>query len=737
MSWSISVKIVGASQPNNNITQERMKQYEDFTLDVSPDDCIASLHDQIEGVTGLKASQQRLIYRGRIISNNPASRTGAPKSDEVVTLRDVRGLADGHTIHLVPRLTAQPDTTAQETENQQEETERASESNNSEEGLSSGSTSLIAALLGLGVMDVDDDDDNSTETRNHRRGQRTRNATRRPRQQSYRRTEADLSVPDPGTMEPVRQGLMTMHTMIHGVNESASNPLESNRVWYVGQWLDVRDTVNQWLEATIVEVVRPDDILPDRDARSRSHGTGFRIVPGEDRAVNATDLDGRVRLLLEPCHGPGLGGDLDGLRERDTNDHVQLLLIHYNGWGHRWDEWIRSDSERIRPFRTRTRHRATSQTACPTPQGTFSGAPTTFINSDGDDESERRRLLPELRRVMTSVNEILSSSLPNEHESGLPDSRSPWLLDFGSDADPVNPEHRPQLETLAPLLDRLGRTLTDAAPHVASLASSLRAEEEKQRQSAAVRSSQESSAGQSSGYYSFLMSDDRTNPVENNDSGGLQFSFGTRPELQPNDPDFVDFVNGMINTSRDERPRSARREDATSRLLGAYLAASGLGGLASASGSANTGSDNDDEDSTGMPGLGRLVRVGGTNNPGNGIDIHIHAIVTGPGMPTVGLGGLGLEPTVIRRDNSDHGTALNSQPVVRPVGLDDNGDEDLFSDLYSENPTPLNLQDAEIEIRDDDSFSGEPVPLSATCTIMDHRNNQEQLKERTVKLQEG
>ena len=41
---------------------------------------------------------------------------------------------------------------------------------------------------------------------------------------------------------------------------------------------------------------------------------------------------------------------------RPDNNNVQLLLVHYNGWPHRWDEWIRSDSVRIRPFRTRTHH---------------------------------------------------------------------------------------------------------------------------------------------------------------------------------------------------------------------------------------------------------------------------------------------------------------------------------------------------------------------------------------------
>jgi hypothetical protein len=59
---------------------------------------------------------------------------------------------------------------------------------------------------------------------------------------------------------------------------------------------------------------------------------------------------------LEPGEGEEEEGELVGFRRRGSNRGVQLLLLHYNGWPHRWDEWIRSDSERIRPFRTRTRH---------------------------------------------------------------------------------------------------------------------------------------------------------------------------------------------------------------------------------------------------------------------------------------------------------------------------------------------------------------------------------------------
>lgn len=58
----------------------------------------------------------------------------------------------------------------------------------------------------------------------------------------------------------------------------------------MGQWLDVKDTVNQWLEATVM----------------------------------------------------------------DINETERKIFVHYNGWPTRWDEWLSFSSSRLAPFRTRT-----------------------------------------------------------------------------------------------------------------------------------------------------------------------------------------------------------------------------------------------------------------------------------------------------------------------------------------------------------------------------------------------
>ena len=194
-------------------------------------------------------------------------------------------------------------------------------------------------------------------------------------------------------------------------------------------------------------------------------------VPATDAAIGANDTEGRLQLLLQSSSNPtdrtladlnahtndddndndntdngnGNGNDchmlippdmdLTGLTERANNDNVQLLLVHYNGWPHRWDEWIRSDSERIRPFRTRSRHVPSRTHYCPSPESNFLAAPSTRIkmvsdDDDGDSDSdgggsddenngnngdddgiERAMILPELYSAIGDVQELFAGAI--------------------------------------------------------------------------------------------------------------------------------------------------------------------------------------------------------------------------------------------------------------------------------------------------------------------------------------
>ncbi|KAG7366872.1 ubiquitin family protein [Nitzschia inconspicua] len=843
--WCLSIKTVGGgfddrkSNENSKISSsgERL-----FSVTVSPEDAVASLYQEIEGATGVKPSQQRLIYRGRIINDHPplaldeeddgqaakglnddqnnnndalddadvainnsnpdnsnnGKKNGLNNDPRSRKIKDIAGLCDGQTIHLVKKR-ERPNTNTDSASPRSSNNSSRNSSIEAAADLLGGSPSsaggggaFLAALLGLGSLSDDglgggmDEASATPATISSRRSSRRSN--RRPH---YRLTADDLEVPDPGSMEPVRQGLMTLHTLLPHSSlhrETGTSPLEANREWFRGQWLDCRDTVNQWLEATVVEILRPEDILPSDmavSALSSSTSITNRRPPtvDNDPAVSANDLEGRRRLLLEPCT-PGdpheLSGPLAGYRPRSNNDGVQLLLIHYNGWPHRWDEWIRSDSERIRPFRTRTRHPNSSSFASPTPQSVFSDAPRTNI-SIGDEETDRTVLLPELNRALSQVNALVEELVQRGQScddadrtqpvpSRRPDEDLPWLApagnnegDFGEESDddedyitaemaelevfqppqsnivvPVqdandetgvtessalSTDNQTSIETasnssysqrelrhLATVLDRLGRTLTDAAPHIASLAATLPQDmpsslsQESETTSEAMSAPELDTPLAPLGGLLSLWSRERrrqNNTIETN----------AAPSFVPPvvDPDHIDYASGLVNTTRGEvrsGPRSRSSQDDIANLLGAYLAAASLSGIGS------SGDDNGDEN---MAGLGRLFARGGTGNGGNGggIDIHIHAVVTTGGTGGTGIIGIGGSPvganaggvgtptgtlggtaarnlfSNTRSSRSLLRTRHHAAATTSSGGGGEDENEDLFSELYSENPTPV------------------------------------------------
>jgi hypothetical protein len=409
-SWSISVKTVGGGFDDctaGSTTSSRGERL--FNVTVSPEDGVSSLCHKIEGATGVTVSQQRLIYRGRIINDHqhhPGSATStsakpdtenAREGHGIRKIKDIAGLCDGQTIHLVRKRDTQGSNS--NSSSNVDESGLGTETNLSSTGgllvgsaatsRNSGTTgrnsletdllggpsgssggggggALLAALLGLGSDDMrttssssNNNNNNGTTASSSPPSSTWRtNRSRSHRRPHYRLSAEDLDVPNPGSMESVRQGLMTLHTLLpHSelYSEDGTSPLEANREWFRGQWIDVRDTVNQWLEATVVEVLRPEDILPNVNPMTGASSSLSSVPPSypstrrrpanvdDDPAISADDLEGRRRLLLEPCD-PGdpeeLSGDLIGFRPRSSNTGVQLLLIHYNGWPHRWDEWM-------------------------------------------------------------------------------------------------------------------------------------------------------------------------------------------------------------------------------------------------------------------------------------------------------------------------------------------------------------------------------------------------------------
>jgi hypothetical protein len=367
--------------------------------------------------------------------------------------------------------------------------------------------------------------------------------------------------------------------------------------------------------------------------------------------------------------------------------------------------------------------------------------------------------LPELQRVMASVNNMLLHAMgEKDHavdmtvrapsEDGLP-----WISERQEEANSIildsidelghpeveqHPYNRHDLEQLAPLLDRLGRALMDAAPHIASYASMLPVEDQPEPRRRAPgecnvviagewemeeltdNEDNASSRATSLGTGMFSLLDGRTTNVVLPEMNTLLMNPTLDDDDEPedrmilaNDPDNSDFASGMVNTFRGENrsrnvsqmsPSTSNTNDDGVNLLGAYLAAASLGSLANDD---EDTSPNATEDTSGIQGLGRLLRQRETGT-GSGIDIHIHAFVTGfgvgagSGFAVLGdprNGGLfGGPPTPTRATgfaglssihHRHHSAFAEFRAPVSAVNEEDMG---IFSELYSENPSPIDLQ---------------------------------------------
>lgn len=764
--WNISVKTVSSYS-------SELHAESNFQITVNPNDSISSIYQKIESHTGLKADQQRLIYRGRLIT--ALSHLDSIQPNDHIS--DISGLGDGHTIHLVPRPSNSNTT---ETNAPAESTSSVPDMPSFTEGggssgfFSSSGPGFLAALLGMNPSDEGIHIETINTDGSSVRRSSSSNSTRRRNRNSHIRTENDPLHPEPCQMEVIRQSLLTMHTMMDGQEDlrskNASHPLQAKRRWYKGQWIDVKDTVNQWLEATVVDIMTPDEIIrSDRTRQSLVAQSSSHVMSYEDEAVGSNDEDGRLKLLLEPSEDPNDrtladlndNEDLIGFRERDGNEHVQLLLIHFNGWPHRWDEWIRSDSDRIRPFRTRSRHVKKANQFCPELESEFQNDNSTNIRSV-DDDVERPALLPEIFRTMTDVQTLYAEAIhedqisrkeailtklnksqlydlsiamkceflnsedckmeykrmaiqeivtkagmtfdipkyvdleslddssqvslynllltPSKSESELKEREYPWvgiermtdMDEFEGDEHEAHKEQsnvykkmldKKKLQDLAPLLDRLGRILIDAAPHVASIAASL---PDPQNGTNIDEDTKVSSQVESNDSEETAVA-----PTEAYENESLEPNANTQmTDLHGREdatilPDHVDFVNGFIN-HRENGSNFRRRiqnGDRGSSLLSAYL--------------------------SNMLGSGGNATQGG--RPGN-VDVHIHAIVTGPGgIPMNPMSGLFSNTN--RPADPDNATQINIPHTIHPTAEND----DLFSDLYATNANPTD----DIEIEDD------------------------------------
>ncbi|CEG50016.1 Ubiquitin-like protein, regulator of apoptosis [Plasmopara halstedii] len=261
---------------NDNALRLRLKTLDErvFNVEAASSMSVADFRAKVALATAIPASRQRLIYRGKLM-----------KDGAVLATYD---LQDGHTVHLVVKLPATTNTThtdarprevngpAWNLANLRSVLRRTGESITTSQPLP-----MLRELLGdvaetpratavnVGLSNLN--------------GSRHLNAT--PADTSHEmiegmensnltglNNEIVTSVVD---LEHMTQGILTMRTVLSTAiseqerdsqqqderieeneqqTESQTQIRRSSRQFFVGQWLDVKDTVNQWLESTVMDI---------------------------------------------------------------------------------------------------------------------------------------------------------------------------------------------------------------------------------------------------------------------------------------------------------------------------------------------------------------------------------------------------------------------------------------------------------------------------------------------------
>ena len=245
--------------------------------------------------------------------------------------------------------------------------------------------------------------------------------------------------------ETIYQNLVTIDNLIHcsetsidpvldineeNTNENSSRPSVnifelSKRKLVKGQWIDVKDTIDQWLEAQVIDV-----------------------------------LDNKV-------------------------------YVHYNGWGTRWDEWIEMESNRIMPFRFHTRQATINNFQSPFPnirpdanvnlfgmdtRNNTSNLTSNLTSSNNNTITSKNNffdVFDELQKVINVTNNVvnqINNQRKSENENTIENSRMNDMNE--TNINNQSNKSRTQREVynlskkLTPILDRLGRVITDVGAYL-------------------------------------------------------------------------------------------------------------------------------------------------------------------------------------------------------------------------------------------------------------------------------
>ena len=159
-----------------------------------------------------------------------------------------------------------------------------------------------------------------------------------------KRASSDTVAPD-SSSPPAKRAAVTASSSPHAQDEAIERP----KLLRPGSQVEALDTMDLWFPAQIVECTKTqvlvsfdgwksqwDEWLPRNSPRLREHrGWGTPKKPDDyqiDSTIEALDMEGRWYA------------------SRVLHVSEESVMVHYNRWSSKWDEWIDKDSGRLRPL---------------------------------------------------------------------------------------------------------------------------------------------------------------------------------------------------------------------------------------------------------------------------------------------------------------------------------------------------------------------------------------------------
>lgn len=350
--------IEGSVESNDFKLHVKMLNERVFSVITAPETTVLRFRTQVAQVTHVPSHLQRLIYRGKLL-----------KDDKSLLYYDVQ---NGHTVHLVARAVTVSPSAIEADRNQmrirQEESEsdqvvwqflsqmeqEATRQTENDAGntlpadrIISTTTPNVAhenqnpngAALNLAMLTerLAQTEEGPLDGQSSYRRRTNGISARRWRTLAASNLERDSqsSLNNIQNLDHLMQGIMTLRTILSTAGSTDTQTPARSQV-FIGQWFDVRDTVNQWLEGTVLDISDTQILIhyhgwPSRwdewiDRNSDRLAT-FRARTTHNNSQVFSPIS-RTRFANAPSIGDtGIGRIVSEMRDvmRQTLPHVEEL----------------------------------------------------------------------------------------------------------------------------------------------------------------------------------------------------------------------------------------------------------------------------------------------------------------------------------------------------------------------------------------------------------------------------